>query len=328
MKLEDLTLKQTCDCCPEQYDVIYNKDRIGYIHYRHGIFTCQPVIKNEIQYYYLVYESFKNWHLTLYDDHREELLLKSKRKLVEFWNDFKNIKMLKKHTYTEEQKEKIAQMLFDFLREHRCFGGEHFAQDETSQIDSIDFMCDLADIKDVTKDLYELVMNEYFVPYELAVKLGEKGFNYKCLYVYNKEQIINPEVIKAFGELTDDGYYELTKEGGGKLDWSFVYINKCQLIQYRDVIIPNEMIRAPTISQVLKWLREEKEVYVSVIPEYNEFNPVKGVTYRLEVAYWKDDEFGYETVEWLDKETHTIITFDSYEKALLEEIEYVIDNLI
>lgn len=33
-----------------------------------------------------------------------------------------------KHTYTEEQKEKIAQMLFDFLRKHNCFGGEHFMQ--------------------------------------------------------------------------------------------------------------------------------------------------------------------------------------------------------
>lgn len=26
-----------------------------------------------------------------------------------------------------------------------------------------------------------------------------------------------------------------------------------------------------------KWLREEKEVYVTVIPEYNEFGPIKGV---------------------------------------------------
>lgn len=55
-----------------------------------------------------------------------------------------------KHTYTEEQKEKIAQMLFDFLRKHNCFGGEHFMQDDDCQIDSIDFMSDLADIKDVT----------------------------------------------------------------------------------------------------------------------------------------------------------------------------------
>lgn len=40
-------------------------------------------------------------------------------------------------------------------REHRCFGGEHFAQDDNCQIDSIDFMCDLADIKDVTEDLWQ-----------------------------------------------------------------------------------------------------------------------------------------------------------------------------
>ena len=65
-----------------------------------------------------------------------------------------------KHTYTEEQKEQIAQMLYDFLVEYNCCGGEHFAQDDTyqidikliRQIDSIDFMCDLADIKDVTED--------------------------------------------------------------------------------------------------------------------------------------------------------------------------------
>lgn len=58
-----------------------------------------------------------------------------------------------KHTYTEEQKEKIAQKLFDFLREHRCFGGEHFIQNVECQIDSIDFICYLADIKDVTENL-------------------------------------------------------------------------------------------------------------------------------------------------------------------------------
>lgn len=49
-----------------------------------------------------------------------------------------------KHTYTKEEKERIAQMLFDFFREHKCFGGEHFAQDVKSQID-------LVDIKDVTE---------------------------------------------------------------------------------------------------------------------------------------------------------------------------------
>lgn len=77
-----------------------------------------------------------------------------------------------------------------------------------------------------------------------------------------------------------------------------------------------------------KWLREEKETYVTIIPEYNEFGPIKGVKYRLEVAHWKDDEFGYETIEWLDEECpHTIITFDSYEEALSEGIKEAVKIL-
>lgn len=93
MRIEDLVLKQTCECCPEQYDVIYNGDRIGYIRYRSGLFTCQPVIENEIQHHFLVYKGFEDWHLTLRDDNREDLLLESKEKLVEFWNDFDEVEI-------------------------------------------------------------------------------------------------------------------------------------------------------------------------------------------------------------------------------------------
>lgn len=93
MKVEDLVLEQTCECYPEQYDVIYNEDRIGYIRYRSGLFTCQPVIENEIQHLFLVYKCFEDWHLTLHDDNREDLLLESKEQLVEFWNDFNEVEM-------------------------------------------------------------------------------------------------------------------------------------------------------------------------------------------------------------------------------------------
>lgn len=73
---------------------------------------------------------------------------------------------------------------------------------------------------------------------------------------------------------------------------------------YNDVtqfFFNKDEVRIPRIPlyEAQKWLREEKEVYVTVIPEYNDFRPVKGVKYRLEVAHWKDDEFGYETIEWL-----------------------------
>lgn len=93
MKVGDLVLEQTCECCPEQYDVIYNGDRIGYIRYRSGLFTCQPVIENKIQHHFLVYEYIYDWHLTLYDDNREDLLLESKKRLVKFWNDFNGVEI-------------------------------------------------------------------------------------------------------------------------------------------------------------------------------------------------------------------------------------------
>ncbi len=83
-----------------------------------------------------------------------------------------------------------------------------------------------------------------------------------------------------------------------------------------------------SLYEAQKWLREEKEVYVTVIPVYNDYRPVKGVKYRLEVAHWKDNEFGYETIEWLDEECpHTIITFDSYEEALSEGIKEAVKIL-
>ena len=88
-----------------------------------------------------------------------------------------------------------------------------------------------------------------------------------------------------------------------------------------------EEVPRPLLYEAQKWLRE-KEIYVSVIPEYNELGPVKGVKYRLEVAHWKDDDFGYETIEWLDEEEpHVVCCFDSYEEALLEGVKAAVKLL-
>ena len=160
-----------------------------------------------------------------------------------------------------------------------------------------------------------------FVTFEIAKKLKEKGFGYKCLFVYNKEQIINPEVVKTFGELSDDGYYELTKEGGGKLDWDFVYVNNYQLIQYRDVLIPREMIKAPTISQVLKWFRKEHHLHFEVVGASYGYNliisdtPDKGGTDRY--FSHANDDGPNDGGAW-----------DEYKDCVLYGIKYVLDNLI
>ncbi len=57
-----------------------------------------------------------------------------------------------KHTYTEEEKEKIAQLVFDWLRDYKIRDGEQAAQDDEVSIYSYELICDLADIKDVTDE--------------------------------------------------------------------------------------------------------------------------------------------------------------------------------
>lgn len=57
---------------------------------------------------------------------------------------------------------------------------------------------------------------------------------------YFKHQIIRPEIVEKYGDLTDDGYFELTKRGGGKLRFDQVY-------GYEWVIEGNEHYRHPEI---------------------------------------------------------------------------------
>lgn len=57
-----------------------------------------------------------------------------------------------KHTYTEEEKEKIAQLVFNWLRAYKIRDGEQAAQDDEVSIYSYELICDLADIKNVTDE--------------------------------------------------------------------------------------------------------------------------------------------------------------------------------
>lgn len=57
-----------------------------------------------------------------------------------------------KHTYTEEEKEKIAQLVFNWLRDYGIRDGEQAAQDDEVSIYSYELICDLADIKNVTDE--------------------------------------------------------------------------------------------------------------------------------------------------------------------------------
>lgn len=137
-----------------------------------------------------------------------------------------------------------------------------------------------------------------FVSFDLAKKLKEKGFSEKCLAYYDVDDNVG---LLYNTQYTDDispcQYMDLmlsrnSGEGGGECDNS-----EC-------------CIDAPTISQVLNWLRKEKEMYIIAPASFDEG------------YWWELRDFNREISEYGDVE------YTSYEQATLAGIEYVLDNLI
>lgn len=128
-------------------------------------------------------------------------------------------------------------------------------------------------------------MNEDFVSFELAKKLKEKGF------IGNSE-------IGGYG-----GYYYH--------DGDDVYIQYDSDADNSN-IAAEEYLR-PTIAQVLKWLREEKKIHISI--GYSNVSKWRYIVIHL------GDNFAKEPNIW---EKH----YDSYESSVIAGIEYTLDNLI
>lgn len=129
-----------------------------------------------------------------------------------------------------------------------------------------------------------------FVNFKLAKKLKEKGFKEQCLAYYTK----------------DSGFYYNTSYGSD-VENAFKSFNS------RPNHICGKRIDAPTISQVLKWLREEKKVHIGF-----GYSPRKKWRY---VVMYIDDRF-------YNKPTLAVDGFIDIEQAALAGIEYVLDNLI
>lgn len=126
---------------------------------------------------------------------------------------------------------------------------------------------------------------EDFVTYELAVKLKEKGYPQKTAGRYS--------MIDCF-------YYD------GRL---FFHGGACDV---------NEAYTAPTISQVLKWLRDEKLILIGLSPmqEYDSDGDIEWCA-----GIYKGDKQG--GLKWEEE-----LYYQSYEAAAIAGIEYTIDNLI
>lgn len=120
------------------------------------------------------------------------------------------------------------------------------------------------------------------VSFDLAKKLKEKGFREKVNAYYGKHENIF-DVHPAL-DMNDACY-------------------RCS---------------APTISQVLKWLREEKEIHISV--DITSAGWINNIV--IKVKYVEDGPY------WYSKQYRETEFYNSYEEAIIEAIEYVLDNLI
>ena len=137
-----------------------------------------------------------------------------------------------------------------------------------------------------------------FVTFELAKKLKEKGFKEECLSYYTTEYTLYNNVIT----LTDDKYLCVSD-----IDYEEFLVSH-NSIKYTN----GNYVDAPTIEQVLEWLRKEKNLYIAI---------------RTWGGTW-----GYDVIGLIDGQgLHWVAYHEdikSYEDAALAGIEYAIDNLI
>lgn len=136
-------------------------------------------------------------------------------------------------------------------------------------------------------------MNEDFVGYDLAVKLKEKGFNEPCNMYYH----IYDDIADCVSSL------ESTRFGA----CCFHNSNN----KYR--------CAAPTISQVLKWLRKHKKIHIDIGIWDCKYVP-------LIVYIGVLDENIVHANKTVDVDDFRL--FDTYEQAALAGVNYCLDNLI
>lgn len=141
-------------------------------------------------------------------------------------------------------------------------------------------------------------MYEDFIPFELAKKLKEKRFNKPCVAYYlpnSSELYFNTAILLKESTVEDCLFSNNTKPIG--------YI--CSIF-----------IDAPTISQVLKWLREEKNIHIVIdITNYGFVNSI--ISFKWDKSYCENE------IEHYDHKGYSI-----YEEAAIAGIDYVINNLI
>ena len=132
-------------------------------------------------------------------------------------------------------------------------------------------------------------MKEDYVSFEIAKKLKEKGFRYNTSYWYNQ-----------YGTLLDKDENERKSKNS---------------------VLTNDKsygVDAPTIAQVLKWLREMNINIITTLWVNGWYVDVQSYT----------EETDDDCISFVVEEQYQSDDFESYEQATIVGIKYALDNLI
>jgi hypothetical protein len=131
-----------------------------------------------------------------------------------------------------------------------------------------------------------------FVVFELSKKLKEKGF---------------PQVKKGTLAMYDERgeWYSMAET----IDEAYLFED----FDEHDCV-------CPTISQVLKWLREEKEIYIVI-------QPFPTMATKNKICWSWDFKWNSDGV-YIEHMSPDYVTYSTYEQAALAGIEYILGNLI
>lgn len=146
-------------------------------------------------------------------------------------------------------------------------------------------------------------MKEEFVTYEVSLKLKEKGFREKCVAHYFNDEFVLNNSTNFRGVCVED----LMMSFNALCDTKDLYPNfyKCA--------------DAPTIDQVLRWLRKEKGLHIEITAS------AFGYSYIVS----KTPSFGGSDIKLSKYEgSNDGGAWDEWEECALVGIEYVLCNLI
>ena len=130
-------------------------------------------------------------------------------------------------------------------------------------------------------------MNREFVPYELAVKLKQLGFDEQCISHYT-----------AYGKFSND--YSAPRK----------YNSEFELGSY---------ISAPTLSQAFRWFREKHNL-ISIITTIPSFHTMYASKYKSHTYYQ------FQPFKWVDGKYLINDTYEEAELACLDKLIKIVET--